>query len=288
MSIFIIAEIGINHNGSIKIAKEIIDMAVEAGCDAVKFQKRDINIVYTKEFLESYRESPWGNTQRAQKEGLEFSKKEYDEIDQYCKAKNIEWFASAWDENSQEFLRQYNLKYNKIASVMLTHESLLKMVAAEGKHTFISTGMSDYEYIDRAVDIFRKANCPFTLMHCVSTYPCADEECNISLIPVLQSRYKCPVGYSGHETGLLPSLVSVAMGAVALERHITLDRAMYGSDQAASLGKRGLELLVRDARKVQEILGTGKKVVLDGEKAVERKLRYFNVYPSAGFKPYGK
>ena len=276
MSIFIIAEIGINHNGNIKIAKEMIDMAVDSGCDAVKFQKRDINIVYTKKVLDSYRESPWGTTQRAQKEGLEFSKKEYDEISQYCQAKKIEWFASAWDENSQKFLRQYNFKNNKIASAMLTHEPLLKMVAAEGKHTFISTGMSEYEHIDRAVDIFRKANCEFTLMHCVSTYPCLDEESNVSLIPVLKSRYKCPVGYSGHETGLLPSVLAVAMGAVALERHITLDRAMYGSDQAASLGKRGLELLVRDARKVQDILGTGEKVVLDGEKAVERKLRYFN------------
>lgn len=277
MSIFIIAEVGINHNGSIKIAKELIDMAVGAGCDAVKFQKRDVNVVYTKAVLDSLRESPWGNTQRAQKEGLEFSKKEYDEIDQYCKTKKIEWFASAWDENSQKFLRQYNFKNNKIASAMLTHESLLKMVAAEGKHTFVSTGMSEYEHIDHAVDIFRKANCPFTLMHCVSTYPCDDEECNISLIPVLQARYKCPIGYSGHETGLMPSLISVAMGAVALERHITLDRAMYGSDQAASLGKRGLELLVRDARKIQGVLGTGKKVVLDAEKAIERKLRYFNV-----------
>lgn len=275
MSVFIIAEIGINHNGSIKIAKEMIDMAVETGCDAVKFQKRDINIVYTKEVLDSPRESPWGNTQRAQKEGLEFSKKEYDEINQYCKAKNIEWFASAWDENSQKFLQQYNFKNNKIASAMLTHEPLLKMVAAEGKHTFISTGMSDHGHIDRAVEIFKKAKCAFTLMHCVSTYPCADTECNINLIPVLKSRYKCPVGYSGHETGPLPSVLAVAMGAVALERHITLDRAMYGSDQAASLGKRGLELMVRDARKVQEILGTGKKVILDAEKAVEKKLRYF-------------
>jgi N-acetylneuraminate synthase len=276
MSIFIIAEIGINHNGNIKIAKEMIDMAVNAGCDAVKFQKRDINTVYTKEILDSYRESPWGNTQRAQKEGLEFSKKEYDEIGQYCQAKNIEWFASAWDENSQKFLRQYNFKNNKIASAMLTHLPLLEMVAAEGKHTFISTGMSEYEHIDCAVDIFRKANCEFTLMHCVSTYPCPDEECNVSMIPVLQSRYHCPVGYSGHETGPLPSVLAVTMGAVALERHITLDRAMYGSDQAASLGKRGLELMVRDARKVHEILGTGKKVVLDKEKIVERKLRYFN------------
>jgi N-acetylneuraminate synthase len=275
MSLFIIAEIGINHNGSVKITKEMIDMAVEAGCDAVKFQKRDINVVYTKEVLDSPRESPWGNTQRAQKEGLEFSKKEYDEIDQYCKAKKIEWFASAWDENSQKFLQQYNFKNNKIASAMLTHLPLLKMVAAEGKHTFISTGMSDYEHIDCAVGIFRNAGCEFTLMHCVSTYPSADEECNISLIPILQSRYKCPVGYSGHETAVLPSVLAVAMGAVALERHITLDRAMYGSDQSASLGKRGLELMVRDSRKVQEILGTGKKMVIDGERAVERKLRYF-------------
>lgn len=276
MNVFFIAEIGINHNGSIQIAKEMIDMAVDAGCDAVKFQKRDINVVYTKEILDNYRESPWGNTTRAQKEGLEFSKKEYDEIDRYCKTKNIEWFASAWDENSQKFLRQYNFKNNKIASAMLTHEPLLKMVAEERKHTFISTGMSNYEHIDRAVDIFIKVDCAFTLMHCVSTYPCVDEECNIRLIPVLKERYKCPIGYSGHETGLLPSVLAVAMGAVALERHITLDRAMYGSDQAASLGKRGLELLVRDVRKINGILGTGEKMVLDGEKVVEKKLRYFN------------
>jgi N-acetylneuraminate synthase len=275
MAIFIIAEIGINHNGDIEIAKKLIDLAVSTGCDVVKFQKRTVGKIYSKEELDRPRESPWGKTNREQKLGLEFGKQEYDEIDRYCKEKKIEWLASAWDENSQEFLRQYNFKNNKIASAMLTHQALLKMVASEGKHTFISTGMSEYKHIDYAVEIFKKANCAFTLMHCVSTYPCADEECNIGLIPVLKERYKCPVGYSGHETGILPSVIAVAMGAVALERHITLDRAMYGSDQAASLAQRGLELMVRDSRKVSDILGSGQKIILDGEKAVESKLRYF-------------
>lgn len=271
---FIIAEIGINHNGDIEIAKNLINMAKECGCDAVKFQKRTIDIVYTKDLLDSYRESPWGTTQRAQKEGLEFGKKEYDIIDKYCKEKEIIWFASAWDEKSQEFLRQYNLEYNKIASAMLTYIKLLEMIAEEGKYTFISTGMSDWTIIDRAVDIFRKHKCPFTLMHCVSTYPSEDEECNISAIKTIRERYNCEIGYSGHERGLLPSVLAVAFGATALERHITLDRAMYGSDQAASLEKRGLELLVRDARRVAKVLGDGQKRIMEKEIPIAKKLRY--------------
>lgn len=272
---FIIAEIGINHNGDIEIAKKLIDMAKECKADAVKFQKRTIDIVYSPEFLASPRKSPWGTTQREQKEGLELGKEEYDEIDAYCKEKGIYWFASAWDEKSQEFLRQYDLPFNKIASAMLTHKNLLEMVAEEGKHTFISTGMSTFEQIDRAIEIFEKKGCPYTLMHCVSVYPCPDEWCNILMVKTLKERYNCPVGYSGHEHGILPSALAVAFGAVAIERHITLDRSMYGSDQAASLEKRGLELLVRDCKDVKRILGTGEKIIIPEEEKVAYKLRYF-------------
>lgn len=272
---FIIAEIGINHNGDVEIAKKLIDMAKECRADAVKFQKRTIDIVYTKELLDSPRESPWGKTQRAQKEGLEFGLKEYQEIDRFCSELGIDWFASAWDIESQKFLQQYDLKYNKVASTMLIHLPLLKMIAAEKKHTFISTGMSEYEDIDRVVSVFNEVGCPFTLMHCVSTYPCSDDECNLSLIPKLKERYQCTVGYSGHEVGILPSVLAVAMGVAVIERHITLDRAMYGSDQSASLEKHGLGILVRDCRLVASIIGDGQKKKTESERSVEMKLRYY-------------
>lgn len=272
---FIIAEIGINHNGDVDIAKKLIDMAIEYGADAVKFQKRTIDIVYPKEVLDSPRQSPWGTTQRAQKEGLEFDKVEYDLIDKYCKEKGIYWFASAWDEKSQDFLKQYDLPFNKIASAMLTHKTLVNMVAEEGKHTFISTGMSNYEQIDRVINLFEKKGTPYTLLHCVSVYPCPDEWSNIIMIKTLKDRYNCPVGYSGHEHGILPSTIAVALGAVVIERHITLDRSMYGSDQSASLEKRGLELLVRDTRDIKKILGSSEKIVIPEEEKVAYKLRYF-------------
>ena len=272
---FFIAEIGINHNGDMKLTKELIDLAHDAGCQAVKFQKRDIDVVYTQEYLASARQSPWGTTQRHQKQGLEFDKKEYDEIDKYCKGKGILWSASAWDINSQTFLRQYDLPFNKVASAMLTHVDLLEEIASEGKHTFISTGMSTFADIDMAVKVFRKANCPFTLFHCVSTYPCKDEDCNINLITTLKERYGCPIGYSGHETGVLPSLLAVSVGASALERHITLDRDMYGSDQSASIEKEELERLVRESRRVTNTMGTGQKEFLQHEIPVANKLRYF-------------
>jgi len=271
---FIIAEIGINHNGDLDTAKKLIDMAKDCGCDAVKFQKRTIDIVYTRELLDSPRESPWGKTQRAQKEGLEFGRKEYDAIDKYCREKGIIWFASAWDSESQKFLRHYDLKHNKVASAMLTHMKMLELIAEEKKHTYISTGMSDNPMIDKAVGVFKRHNCPYSLMHCVSIYPSEDEECNIAAIPELRKKYKCGVGYSGHEKGVLPSILAVACGADSLERHITLDRTMYGSDQAASLEPRGLELLVRDARRVAHILGSGRKSITEKEKPIARKLRY--------------
>jgi N-acetylneuraminate synthase len=273
MTIFFIAEIGINHNGDMKICKQLIDLATEAGCNAVKFQKRDINSVYTKDFLDGYRDSPWGKTQRDQKMGLEFSKKEYEEIDNYCKKKNIDWFASAWDLKSQIFLRQFKTKYNKIASAMLVNLELLKMVAEEKKHTFISTGLSTLEDIEKAVDIFKEKNCPFELMHCVSTYPMKDSDANLNTIVTLREKFKCNVGYSGHETGLAVSYAAAALGASSIERHITLDRAMYGSDQAASLAPPGLRKVVAEVQKIKTALGDGVKRIIEDEIPIAKKLR---------------
>lgn len=273
MSIFIIAEIGINHNGDIEIAKQLIDVAKGAGADAVKFQKRTIDLVYTKELLDSPRESPWGTTQRAQKEGLEFGLDEYQEIDAYCKRMEIEWFASAWDIESQKFLRQFDLKYNKIASAMIVYEDLLKEVVSEKKHTFISTGMSNIEQIDSAVNIFKKADCPFELMHCVSTYPMVDEDANLNCIKTLRDRHQCNVGYSGHEVGLAVSYAAATLGISSLERHITLDRAMYGSDQAASVEPAGFRQLIGAIRKIEKAMGDGKIGMNDKEVTIAKKLR---------------
>ena len=273
MSIFFIAEIGINHNGDMKICKQLIDESVSAGCNAVKFQKRDIETVYSKEFLDSFRESPWGKIQRDQKMGLEFNKEQYLEIDNYCKKKNIEWFASAWDLKSQLFLREFNFKHNKIASAMLVSIELLKMVAEEKKHTFISTGMSTLEDIDKAVNIFREKNCPFELMHCVSTYPMKDEDANLKTIETLREKFKCKVGYSGHETGLVISHAAAALGVTSIERHITLDRAMYGSDQSASLAPAGLKKLVKEVKRIQIAMGDGVKRIIEAEIPIAKKLR---------------
>ena len=273
MKTFIVAEIGINHNGDLGLAKQLIDAAVVAGCDAVKFQKRTVDKVYTEEYLASPRKSPWGETQRAQKEGLEFGKVEYDEIDKYCREKGIEWYASAWDIDSQKFLQQYDCKYNKVASAMLTNDELLDEIAREGKYTFIASGMSTLEEIDHAVEIFEKYQCPFELMHCNSTYPMPEEDANLKLIKVLADRYKCKVGYSGHEAGTLVSTCAVAAGATSIERHITLDRTMYGSDQKASIEPYELCKLVKDIRDVERILGTGEKVLTVAEEEVKKKLR---------------
>tara|TARA_A100001011_G_C14155927_1_gene776074 strand:+ start:17 stop:850 length:834 start_codon:yes stop_codon:yes gene_type:complete len=273
MSIFFVAEIGINHNGDMEICKKLIDLAVQAGCNAVKFQKREIEEVYSKEYLESFRDSPWGKTQRDQKMGLEFNKKQYQEIDSYCKEKNINWFASAWDLKSQLFLRQFNCKYNKIASAMLVNLNLLKMVSEEKKHTFISTGLSSMDDIEKAVKIFRENDCPFELMHCVSTYPMKSSDANLKTIKTLKEKFKCKVGYSGHETGLTVSLAAAALGATSIERHITLDRAMYGSDQAASLAPPGLKKLLPEIRRIEEALGDGVKRVLKEEIPIAKKLR---------------
>jgi N-acetylneuraminate synthase len=273
MSIIIIAEIGINHNGEMDICKKLIDVAKDAGADCVKFQKRDIKQVYTQEFLNSSRRSQWGTTQREQKLGLEFSADEYQEIEDYCKEKNIEWFASAWDINSQKFLQQFDCKYNKIASAMIVYEDLLKMVAKEGKHTFISTGMTTYDDIQKAVDIFRAADCPFELMHTVSTYPMKDEDANLNMINTLRDKYQCNVGYSGHEVGLAISYAASALGITSLERHITLDRSMYGSDQSASIEAPGLRQLVGAVRKIDKAMGSGVKRVIEAELPIAKKLR---------------
>jgi N-acetylneuraminate synthase len=273
MSIFTVAEIGINHNGDMSICKKLIDLAHEAGCDAVKFQKRDLKMVYTQEFLDSPRESPWGKTQRNQKEGLEFGIKEYEEIDRYCKEVNIEWFASAWDLNSQEFLKQFDCKYNKVASAMIVYEDLLRMIAKEGKHTFISTGMTTYDDIYKAVNIFNNEGCSFELMHTVSTYPMKEEVANLSLINTLKEKFQCDVGYSGHESGLAVSYAAAALGITSLERHVTLDRAMYGSDQAASLEPTGLRQLVGGLRSIEKALGDGIKKIIQDEIPIAKNLR---------------
>ncbi len=270
---FVCAEIGINHNGDLNLAKKLIDVAAVAGCDAVKFQKRTVDAVYTKEYLDGPRESPWGVTQREQKEGLEFGKAEYDEIDRYCKEKKIEWYASAWDVGSQEFLRQYNLKYNKVASAMLLKDELLEAIASEGRYTFIATGMSTMDEIEHAVDIFRKAGCPFELMHCNSAYPMAMEDANLNLIKTLRERFGCKIGYSGHERGVLVSVCAVAMGASSIERHITIDRNMYGSDQKASIEPYELCALVKNIRDVETMLGNGEKILSEAEEETKRKLR---------------
>tara|TARA_B100000953_G_scaffold67796_2_gene54343 strand:+ start:2338 stop:3171 length:834 start_codon:yes stop_codon:yes gene_type:complete len=272
--VFITAEIGINHNGDINLAKKLIDNAVKAGCDGVKFQKRNIDKVYTKAYLDSHRESPWGNTQRDQKLGLEFSEKQYEKIDEYCKKKKIEWYVSCWDISSQIQMRKFGTKYNKIASAMIVHEKLLDIIAKEGKHTFISTGMSTIKDIEKAVKIFRKHKCSFELMHSHSAYPMPKQEANLRLIPFLQKKFKCDVGYSGHETGsyLIPVL-AVILGATSIERHITLDRSMYGSDQSASLELHGLTRMIRDVRGIHSILGDGKKRIWDSELPAQKKLR---------------
>ena len=272
---FITAEIGINHNGDMEITKKLIDGAVDAGCDAVKFQKRTIDIVYTAEELDVYRESPWGTTNRVQKEGLEFGKEEYDEIDKYCKDNDIHWFGSAWDLPSQKFLQQFNLKYNKIASALLTYDDLLEEVSKEGKHTFISTGMSTIEEIENAVNIFKKNKCSFELMHTNSTYPMKNEDANLNVIKTLRDHFNCDVGYSGHETGRVVSVAAVTLGATSIERHITLDYAMYGSDQAASINLFDLKMLVSDIKTVKSALGNPEKRVMETEIPIKAKLRKY-------------
>ena len=273
--IFVIAEIGINHNGDIDLAKQLIDIAKRCDCDAVKFQKRDIHVVYDKKTLSEPRKSPWGETQLDQKKGLEFDIEDYKIIDEYCKEKDILWFASAWDINSLEFLDKFKLKYQKVASAMITNVEFLEAVAKRKQYTYISTGMCTYSDIDKAVEIFKKKNCPFSLMHSVSTYPASEKNLNLQMIQTLKNKYNCEVGYSGHEPSVSPSIVACVLGAKSLERHITIDRSGYGSDQSASLEEAGLNQLISSIRKLKDIIGDGEKKFLDEEKPIAKKLRYW-------------
>lgn len=269
---FVIAEAGINHNGNLDIAKQLIQGAKEVGADAIKFQKRTLDKVYTKEELDKYRESPWGTTNRDQKAGLEFGEKEYIEIDKYCKQLQIEWFASPWDLESADFLAGFDCKYSKVPSARLSHGQLLQKIAKQQRRTFIGTGMSTLEEIERAVMIFRAYDCPFELLHCNSSYPAEPSELNLYMIPNLRHRFQCAVGYSGHEVGLTPSIVAVSLGATTVERHITLNRSMYGSDQAASVEIQGFRRLIDMIREAEITLGNGTKTITATEQKIREKL----------------
>lgn len=268
---FIIAEIGINHNGDIDVAKRLIDLAILSGCDAVKFQKRTIDVVYKPEELAAHRESPFGNTNGDLKYALEFELEDYQEIDRYCREKNIPWFASCWDEGSVDFIDQFDVPCYKIASPSLTDDNLIRYTKSKGKPIILSTGMSTVEQIDHAVEVLGKDD--LIILHATSTYPAQFDELNLAVIPVLRKRYGLPVGYSGHETGIPTSVAVVALGACAVERHITLDRAMRGSDQAASLGPGGIIKMVSGIRIMQMAMGDGIKRVIEREKPIIKKLR---------------
>ena len=275
---FIIGEIGINHNGSIENAIKLIDYAKKYDFDAVKFQKRTIDLIFSPEELDKDRDSPFGKKNGDLKRGLEFGKKEYDTIDQYCKKIDIEWFASPWDIESYKFLMNYEPKYMKVASCLLTIKPLIKEIASSASYkTFISTGMSTISEIDEAVKTFKDHdNNNFELMHCVSTYPCKSEEVNLNIIETLRKRYECDIGYSGHEEGLQISCAAVALGATSIERHITLNRTMYGSDQAASISPEGMRILSRDIRITEKAMGSREKNIQESEKPIRKKLS--NVY----------
>ncbi len=268
---FIIAEIGINHNGSVDFAKKMIDIAVTTGCDAVKFQKRTVDVVYSKEELERERKSVFGNTNGDLKRGLEFGEEEYRVIDDYCKKKGIIWFASCWDEGSVDFMEKFNIPCYKIASASLTDDKLLKYTRSKGKPIMLSTGMSTMEQIRHAVSVLGEDN--LIILHCTSTYPSNAEETNLRVIETFKKEFSCPIGYSGHERGVTPSVIAVALGASVVERHITIDRTNWGSDQAASLEMAGLYHMVRDIRQTPYLLGDGVKKVYPREIPIIDKLR---------------
>ena len=273
---FLIAEIGINHNGSINTAKKMIDLAKKYNFNAVKFQKRDPEVSTPDSQKNKMRDTPWGYISYLDyKKKIEFNYKEFKQIDEYCKKTKIYWFASAWDINSQTFLKKFKCKYNKIASAMLTNEKLLEVVSKEKKHTFISTGMSNMQDIKKCVKIFKKNNCKFTLLHCVSTYPCKEENLNLNMITSLKKIFKCPVGYSGHESSVSPSIMAAMLGAEVIERHITINRSMWGTDQSASLSEEGLKNLTSIINKIPKILGNGKKNFSIDEKHMLNKFRYW-------------
>ena len=273
---FLIAEIGINHNGSIKLAKKLIDLAKKYNFNAVKFQKRDLNICIPEDQKGKIRNTPWGQmTYLEYKNKIEFEDREFKEIDRYCKKIKIDWFCSAWDVNSLKFLKKFNTKYNKVASAMITNQDLLELIAKERKLTFISTGMSKIRDINNAIKIFKKNKCDFILMHCISNYPCSEEDLNLNLITTLKKKFKCKIGYSGHENSVSPSLAAWFLGADYIERHITLDRSMYGTDQAASLSEQGIRELTSLLSKFPDMLGDGKKIISKAEKKLIPKFVYW-------------
>lgn len=274
---FLIAEIGINHNGDINIAKQLILLAKCMSWDAVKFQKRTLEKVIPKEMWHNQKETPWGIMDYIDyKKRLEFGKKEYDIINEYCKQNEIDWFASAWDMESQYFLDQYDLKYNKIASPMRTNMELIEHIAKQHKFTFISTGMSSAWWdIDNAVNVFEKQDCPFVLMHCVGLYPCALKDLNLNRIITLHERYACTVGYSGHSEGAFDAVAAYLLGAEYIEKHITLNRAMFGSDQAASIEPSGMEFIAKHTNHIPLMLGDGENKILAEEEKIAKKLRYW-------------
>jgi len=271
---YIIGEIGINANGSLDIAKALIAMAKRCGCDAVKFQKRTIDLVYSADDQAAPRESPWGTTNGDQKRGLEFGRREYNKIDKFCHELGIDWFASAWDIPSLEFMAKYNCPYNKVASAMLTHTEFVRAVAADGRDTLISTGMDKTGVLSPVMGVFRDASTPFVLMHCIAKYPCPSTDLNLRRLHRLKELHP-RIGYSGHEVGVATSLAAVVMGAKYVERHITLDRAMYGSDQSASLEEPGLRRLVQDIREFEQARGDGADTIAPGVPDVAKKLRYW-------------
>lgn len=268
---YIVGEIGINHNGDLGIAHRLIDLASVAGADAVKFQKRTVDVVYTAEELAKPRENPFGATNGDLKRGLEFGQDAYRNIDRYCKEKNVTWFASCWDEASVDFMEQFNPAVYKIASASLTDDNLLKHHRKTGRPMIVSVGMSTLAQVDHAVEVLGTKD--LVLLHTTSAYPAKIADLNLKMIPVLRERYGVPVGYSGHEVGLATSYAAVALGAAMVERHITLDRAMWGSDQAASVEPQGLMKLVRDTRTIEASLGDGVKKVTDDEVPIMKKLR---------------
>ena len=273
--VFIIAEIGLNHNGDINLAKKLINVAVKAGCDAVKFQKRDPELCVPLDQRDKKRDTPWGYiTYMDYRYKVEFSEEQYEIINEYCKRKGILWSASCWDVNSFKFISSFDVPFHKVASAMLTNKPLLDLLAKDGKPIISSTGMSTLDEIDTAIKILESGGNDVALLHCTSTYPCPLNEINLRMIPTLRERYSVPVGYSGHETGLVPTWAAVALGSTIVERHITLDRSMWGSDQAASVEPGGLMRMVKGIREIEASIGNGQKRVYESEKPIRDKLRF--------------
>jgi len=269
--VFVTGELGINHNGDIAIAKKLIDMAADTGCDAVKFQKRTVEDYYDKEELAMARDSPFGKTNETLKRGLEFDEDGWKELIDHAEKRGLIWYASVWDHKALEFVEKFDPVCHKIASPQITHKTLLKKVKETGKPIILSTGMSTMDQVRKAVNLLGEEN--LIILHCTSTYPTAENEHNLNMMKTLRKYFNCPIGYSGHEPGVYPSLFACVLGACMVERHITLDRAMYGSDQPASLERRGMEIICNVSRKIRSYMGDGNKVIYESEKPIIKKLR---------------